>query len=43
LLDYGCIYMYVIVGIWTYGELPCHQRLGPTGGSQKLMEACRWR
>jgi hypothetical protein len=21
------------VGIWTYGELPCRQRLGPTGGS----------
>ena len=30
------------VGIWTYGEQPCHQRLGPTGGSQKLMEACGW-
>jgi hypothetical protein len=22
-----------IVGIWTYGEQPCHQRLRPTGGS----------
>jgi hypothetical protein len=22
-----------IVGIWTYGELPCRQRLRPTGGS----------
>jgi hypothetical protein len=21
------------VGIWTYGELPCRQGLGPTGGS----------
>jgi hypothetical protein len=31
------------VGIWTYGELPCRQGLGPTGGSQKLMEAYGWR
>jgi len=43
---------YAYVEIWTYGEQPCHQRLGPTGGSQKLMgpsgssqkpmEACGW-
>jgi hypothetical protein len=39
IIFYGVIGFYV-VGIWTYKEQPCYQRLRPTDSSQKLMETC---